>query len=376
MGQPMKRSYYTVLPSQLLSDIRLTATSRTVYAVIENLTHKTGECYASNEYIMDQMAAGMSERTLQRAIELLESCGYIKRSIITAPGQQNERRIMLSNDWKNCGLRSGGGDKNDTPVVTKMSAPYNNDEKQRNKIITLSRTRVDEMFIRLWDQYPTQRRGSKQKAYDAFIHTITQDKIDPESIIAALPAYVASEEVQDKRMVQYLSNWLENRGYEAEYTPAKPKPQPQTEYAPPVMPPLGVRGLELWNRYRLGARSKDRLWDTVFERIVNNAFKDKPHDEKLKNIRIAGHYDNRMAGKIYYLGANGDISHIEREFAAEWWKRSAYPEIRHGVASLAAKHAEWQSIVDQMGLDQILRYYDPTDVLDATAKFWEKMGWK
>lgn len=367
-------SYYIVQPSFILDDMRLTATAREVYGTIDNLTHKTGVCFASNDYLLGKLPY-ISERTLQRALAMLEEYGYIKREIIIENGKQNERKITLSDDWKTGQKILGGGDKNVAKVVTPVS-DYIYDEKQSIKKYSLmTRARVNEMFDKLWDAYPKQRRGSKQQAYDSFVHCVCADRVDPDQILNKLPEYINSAEVADLGMVQYLYRWLENRGYESEYKPAATK-QSEPDEKIVTMPPVGVRGCEIWTMRNLSFRNKNNLWTGVLRRAMDDYFRAHNGDPTiLYNIRAAAGCGEEMARVIYFLGAGGDIDAVEREFVHQWWRKSAYPRIRCGESTIAAENAAWQKTCDELGFAEY-RDYDPADDLAAGENFYKIMRWK
>lgn len=370
-----KKAYYTVTPSQLLEDLRLTSTARVVYGLIENLTHKTGVCFASNDYILNALGF-CTESTLQRALALLEQCGYIKREIITERGKQNERKITISDDWKSPQLAWGGGRKNDTTVVAKMTPPYNNDEKQSNKKYILpTRARVDESFEKLWDAYPKTRRGSKQQAYDSFVHLVCADRIDPEQILTKIPEYVNSQEVAELGMVQYLYRWLENRGYEAEYKPATKKTgEPAAELV--TMPQIGVLGCDIWTKRNMAFRNKNHIWTMVLRSAMSDYYNKNPFDCLIMhNIRKAADCGDEMARVIYFLGNGGNITAVEHEFVRQWWRQEAYKQIRKGNATLEQQRALWGELCNKLGFMEY-KDYDPTDDFEHMKQFYEKMGWK
>ena len=369
-----KKAYYTVTPSHLLEDVRLTSTARVVYGIVENLTHKTGVCFASNDYILGALGF-CGERTLQRALALLEECGYIKRDIVSESGNQNERKITLADDWKSPKLLRGGGDKNDTTVVTKMTPPYNNDEKQSDKKYFLTtRARVDETFAKLWDAYPKTRRGSKQQAYDSFVHLVCADRIDPEQILAKIPEYVNSAEVAELGMVQYLYRWLDNRGYEAEYKPATVAAPAEPELV--TMPQIGVLGCDIWTRHNLAFRNKSHIWTGVLRRAMDEYYRERPAEYTiLHNIRNAGGMGDEMARVIYFLGNGGDIAAVEREFVRQWWRRDAYSQIRRGDSTITEQRTTWGKLCAELGFMEYTDY-DPADDFKYMDEFYEKMGWK
>ena len=369
-----RSSYYIVQPSFILDDIRLTATARQVYGTIDNLTHKTGICFASNDYLLQKLP-GMGERTLQRALAMLEEFGYINREVITESGKQNERKITLADDWKIGQKIRGGGDKNDTGVVTKMSGPLYDEKQSIKKYFLPSRAWVDEMFDKLWDQYPKQRRGSKQQAYDSFVHIVCADRIDPEQILGKLPEYINSAEVADKGMVQYLYRWLENRGYESEYKPAEQKPDEPDEKII-TMPALGVKGCEIWTRHNLQFRNQNSTWTGVLRNAMDKHFGQKPADYTiLLNIRAAAACGDEMARAIYFLGDGGNITAVEREFVRQWWRRDAYQQIRKGNSTLDEQRAIWGELCKKIGITEYIDY-DPAADFKHMDEFYNKMGWK
>lgn len=369
-----KKAYYTVTPSQLLEDVRLTSTARVVYGLVENLTHKTGVCFASNDYILGALGF-CGERTLQRALALLEQCGYIKRDIVTESGNQNERKITMSDDWKLPKLSQGGGDKNDTRVVTKMSPLYNDEKQSNKKYILPTRTRVNENFEKLWDAYPKTRRGSKQQAYDSFVHLVCADRIDPEQILAKIPEYVNSQEVAELGMVQYLYRWLENRGYEAEYKPSTKKSNKSGEELV-TMPQIGVIGCDIWTKRNMAFRNKNHIWTTVLRRAMTDYYDKNPFNCTIMwNIRKAADCGDEMARVIYFLGNGGNITAVEHEFVRQWWRQEAYKQIRKGNSTLEQQRALWGELCKQIGMTEYTTY-DPTDDFKQMNKFYEKMGWK
>jgi DNA-binding Lrp family transcriptional regulator len=380
MGERMKKSYYIVIPSQLLADIRLNSTAKTVYAMIENLAHRTGECYAGNDYFISQMGELMSERTLQRAIATLEECGYIKREIKVATGTQNERRISISNGWKQPQFPQGGGDKNVGGVVTKMSPPYSNEEKQSSKRISLTRARADEIFQKIWTAYGPSRRGSEKQAYDAYIGAVALDKADPQAILDAIPAYVASEEVVDKGKKQYLFNWLENRGYETEYKAAKEKPKPYVPPPRPETPHIVKVGIQLYWSPEFRLRRTEPGWDDQLDRIVEKYKKTGPiYDEIIrKAVESMDNFDESKAIKMFYLGNNPDISPIDAAFADDWWSHavrrinsSDYPN-----STAESEQRKWTDTVDRIKMPESFKSFDWAPIKARVEDLYRKIGWK
>ena len=71
-----KPSYYGVLPAQVRYDTALTNLAKLLYCEISALASKDGICFATNGYF--SKIYGKTDRTIIRAIVLLEENGYIK----------------------------------------------------------------------------------------------------------------------------------------------------------------------------------------------------------------------------------------------------------------------------------------------------------
>jgi hypothetical protein len=73
--------YYMVIPATVWNDKRLTSNAKLLYGHISTLTHKTGECFATNDYFVKVME--IKERSIQRLLDDLLECNHICRSLIT-----------------------------------------------------------------------------------------------------------------------------------------------------------------------------------------------------------------------------------------------------------------------------------------------------
>jgi len=71
----MKKNYYAVIPSDVLTDTRLTDFEKLLFASIASLTNSEGFCFASNAYFVSVFSK--SERTIQYAIKHLQELDYI-----------------------------------------------------------------------------------------------------------------------------------------------------------------------------------------------------------------------------------------------------------------------------------------------------------
>lgn len=128
-------SHDIVLPAHLLVNSSLEPNAKMLYGLIRNLTKIQGYCYATNKYLAQLM--DVSERTIQRWIESLESEKYLEIEFLTTTPKA-ERRIFISNNYLKKPLISEENtpphDKNVVPPTTKMSYPHiYKDLKEENK---------------------------------------------------------------------------------------------------------------------------------------------------------------------------------------------------------------------------------------------------
>jgi SOS-response transcriptional repressor LexA len=88
----MKKSFYAVIPSEVLTDDQLTDFEKLLYALISSLANSKGYAFATNSYF--EKAFNKSERTVRYAISKL-----IEKELIVSvvfPDKGNQRRLYLS----------------------------------------------------------------------------------------------------------------------------------------------------------------------------------------------------------------------------------------------------------------------------------------
>ena len=114
------RSYYAVIPADVRYDARLTANAKLLYGEITALCNIHGFCWAKNEYF--SALYGASERSIQRWIDDLVTCGYVRKDYQRDDnGVPTERCISINM------YRLSPPDKNVVYPTTKMSS-VNKDE--------------------------------------------------------------------------------------------------------------------------------------------------------------------------------------------------------------------------------------------------------
>ena len=90
-----KQSYYMVIPAEVWES-NLTAKAMILYGHISVLANNRKYCWANNQYFTKAMK--ISEATVCRCLNELETEGFIIRDLIYVPGskQVQERRIYLN----------------------------------------------------------------------------------------------------------------------------------------------------------------------------------------------------------------------------------------------------------------------------------------
>ena len=88
-------SFYAVLTADVRYSKDINAFEKILYAEITAMTHKTGYCWASNEYFANVFT--VSERTISRAIGKLEKHGFVI-TFIRTNGKKSQRMIKISLD--------------------------------------------------------------------------------------------------------------------------------------------------------------------------------------------------------------------------------------------------------------------------------------
>lgn len=84
--------YYSILPSAVMYDKKLTDGAKILFAIILSHANNKGLCDATNEYLAD--LTSKSERTISYQIKELIDNGYVKTDY-----QQFKRRVMYP-VWK------------------------------------------------------------------------------------------------------------------------------------------------------------------------------------------------------------------------------------------------------------------------------------
>lgn len=232
-----KPGYWAVLPAGIRYDPDLPPNAKLLYAEISSLTDAAGYCFATNAYF--ERLYELSERTIIRLLQALESRGYI--TIADNDGGKTKRKIYAginpASTWGDDPLTkmSVPPDKNVSTPLTKMSPPTIN-KKINNKSTSTPQSPPGgegvkiwdpEMFDRFWARYPKKR--DKAKAIREWNKLKADRKLMME-MSAALGRQMASEEWQrdNGRAIPYPCRWLSHRRWE-DVLDVDPLPQAQRE---------------------------------------------------------------------------------------------------------------------------------------------------
>ena len=214
-------SFYAILTPEIRYAADLTPNEKLLMAEISAMTDMTGYCWASNAYFSKLF--GISERTVIRSIHRLEAKGAITTELVLgAKGNIEERRIRLPGAAEKVqggtdNLSGGGTDKNvrrgtDKNVTTLKDNNINintigDTHKKLSKGHKSAPDTKPEDFALLWEWYPHNRRGHKDRAIEAW------DKLKPDDDLVdvlnrALAKQSRSDEWKRDFGIPHLSTYL------------------------------------------------------------------------------------------------------------------------------------------------------------------------
>ena len=131
------RSYWSVLPGEIVHDKSLPIPAKYLYVILSSMAHKNGFCWPSNESIASEI--GLSKRRAVELLAMLRDAGYIR--ILFKPHGNSERRYIYcgmfpdrtdlepdedaagdGGEW--CEESQGGGADNRTPPCENSHPPH------------------------------------------------------------------------------------------------------------------------------------------------------------------------------------------------------------------------------------------------------------
>ena len=212
-----KPGYWAVIPAGVRYNEQIPPNAKLLYAEISSLTQEDGYCWASNEYF--QKVFGFSERSVQRLIRALAESGFIR----IENGDSKKRKIYAGINPL-YGQDSNGA-KNGTVE------PRQNCHRYPDKIVTVDEKHIinknnkkntkgervcawmSERFDGLWNYYPHDKRGSKQRALKAW-EQLKPDSDTVDDIARGLQYLMGTDEWQRGIGIPHVSTFLNNRCWE------------------------------------------------------------------------------------------------------------------------------------------------------------------
>lgn len=219
-----KPAYWAVLPAGIRYDEELRPNAKLLYAEISAMADSTGFCWATNRYLARLF--GLAQDTVSALIAQLADRGYIALEIVKGPkGNITERRIWLTEVHPPIGKNA------DTPPGKNADTPIGKNAEQNKKSIEHippivpqgGRRRKDthkdapdwepERFLKLWQWYPHDKRGNKQRAIRAWdaLHP-DRDLID--TMARALEIQSRTDDWERGVGIPHLSTYLNGYGWE------------------------------------------------------------------------------------------------------------------------------------------------------------------
>ena len=101
-----KLSYYVVIPMPIFKDKQLSKTEKLLYGLISSLANKEGYCYASNEYLANEINI-KDYTTISKLLKNIEKKGYIKIALERKGAIVKSRKIYISGEWLKCQATNG-----------------------------------------------------------------------------------------------------------------------------------------------------------------------------------------------------------------------------------------------------------------------------
>jgi len=196
-------SWYSIIPSEILSRKDINASEKLVIGVIISLSHLKGHCFASNQYIGD--CVGLSDEAIRKIIKGLDGKGLIKRDVVRNVSGSIESRELKAIVPPVISYPPSGTVLPPPPVreypPSGMDLPHikKDNIKENIKVKNI----VDDRFEKFWKIY--DKEVDKERCYDKwrFISSLDKDKI-----LSTIEAYIESKPDPTYRLnpYRYLSN--------------------------------------------------------------------------------------------------------------------------------------------------------------------------
>lgn len=219
-----KPAYWAVLPAGIRYDEELRPNAKLIYAEISAMSDATGFCWATNRYLADLF--GLTKNTVSELVAQLAERGYVRLEIVKGDnGNIVERRIWLAE------VHPPIPKNRDTPIPKKTDTPIPKNREENSTSIEHippivpqgGRRRKPEhkdtpdwepeRFAKLWQWYPHDKRGNKQRAIRAW-EQLHPDRELIDTMASALDAQSRTDEWERGVGIPHLSTYLNGYGWE------------------------------------------------------------------------------------------------------------------------------------------------------------------
>jgi hypothetical protein len=153
---------------------------------------------------------GISAKVISNALQSLRYKGFVTDNKITH-WEMYQSPVDKTNAERQARFRELKKQRlaEEQNAVTERNALYNTDKIREDKKVKEKNTKKEnihpEVFLKFWEAYPRQRRGNKDKAFQAWSNACERAK--PEEILSGLNAYARSDEVA-KGFAKGAQAWL------------------------------------------------------------------------------------------------------------------------------------------------------------------------
>ena len=185
-------------------------------------------------------------------------------------------------------------------------------DKKREKEPPISPLEGDKVFAEFWEMYPRQRRGNKQKAWQAWLRAT--ERAPPADIIVGLRGYCASDEVR-RGFAKGAAAWLNDDRWTTDYLTFREKTMD-----------------DMREEFLNGDQGDGLAGDTIDGECVDVSGQRSEADGGSLLPRTAGHGGRRCA-----TGNDGVVEPVAEGESAE---ASGLEDNRRRIAALAAKAAQ------------------------------------
>lgn len=172
--------------------------------------------------ILDEFFTRKNGRVFQK--RLSDEHAYVKKAISARKkaGSKGGKSRALKNN-KTCSSKAQANVKqNSSKREAKLKHPSPSPSPSPD--VDAYASTLGSMFDQFWGLYPRQRRGNKDKAKQAYLKALKENRASEAEILHGVREYAKSREVADK-MAKGCAAWLNDDRWACDYSPPKDERQ-------------------------------------------------------------------------------------------------------------------------------------------------------